>query len=364
MDLVVNTKGLVTELSFITSAFRSKDIGHRPEVLLTGGVGRLEMTFDDGRTLLKSSIPAEANFESLHTVQLFSDVLLDYLKLVKDKEIRLMAGDRNTSVWHDEGSVVVPNKLYIQHPRDILDQEVASVSVPREAMSALLSAGAFAAVKSTQPRLGGTLLQTRPDLVRMVATTGYVIAEVSQTHPVVATQDIVIPPMAFEQLRKLVKDADGEAVTLQRREKNFVASCGSRYFAMGVANGPFPMSYEKFFPVDPAHKIVFDAPMLSEAISRALAVSTSKEPTVDLTFAGTDITVTSGNGSETLAGIAGNANLAFTVNGQYLKGVLDNSPAPQIEMKANDPLMPLEFTPEWPDGQARYIVTTIRKTNA
>src|SRR2546422_945006 len=75
---------------------------------------------------------------------------------------------------------------------------------------------AFAAsTEESRPILNGVLWELRPDHMRMVATNGHRLAKMDVPAKGGSTADLIVPPKALEQIRRLVAAHDALAITYE-----------------------------------------------------------------------------------------------------------------------------------------------------
>jgi hypothetical protein len=92
-------------------------------------------------------------------------------------------------------------------------------------------------------------------------------------------------------------------------------------------------------------------------VRRALLSHDDKDKAITIDISGSDLTVETPGSRETIQAISGTATTKLKMDGTYLRGVLDNTPAPQMDICIVDPAKPFIFVPAWPDGKASYLIT-------
>jgi DNA polymerase III sliding clamp (beta) subunit (PCNA family) len=293
----------------------------------------------------------------LHIVHVYGDKLLEYLGLVKDRRVALSSDERSLTVSHDAGSASFPTLKTTLPKRDLTDEAQYVGTFKRSHVEELVKAAGFASIKRFHEQVGGTLLQSKDGTLRLVATDAYIIAKVELPDQTASEVDIIIPPDAFVQLQRIMRGSKAEMITLERKTTHFVGRCDSRCFSMALAAGKFPMWFDKIFPSEFTSVLTIDAPTLGEVVRRALLSHDDKDKAITIDISGSDLTVETPGSRETIQAISGTATTKLKMDGTYLRGVLDNTPAPQMDICIVDPAKPFIFVPAWPDGKASYLIT-------
>ena len=109
---------------------------------------------------------------------------------------------------------------------------------PEETYQYLLEAGSFispaarrdlafaASTEESRPILNGVLWELRSDRMRMVATNGHRLArmDVPLTAQSGATADLIVPPKALEQIRRLFKADEEIEIATQNKERQVIVA--------------------------------------------------------------------------------------------------------------------------------------------
>src|SRR5512146_3069838 len=105
---------------------------------------------------------------------------------------------------------------------------------------------AFAAsTEESRPILNGVLWELRPDRMRMVATNGHRLAKMDVPATGGSTADLIVPPKALEQIRRLFGPED--ALEVARSDNHIAFRAGGRQVYSRLIEGPYP-NYEQVIP--------------------------------------------------------------------------------------------------------------------
>src|SRR6266699_3068857 len=105
---------------------------------------------------------------------------------------------------------------------------------------------AFAAsTEESRPILNGVLWELRPDHMRMVATNGHRLAKMDVPAQGGSTADLIVPPKALEQVRRLF--AADDALEIARSDNHIGFRAGGTLVFSRLIEGPYP-NYEQVIP--------------------------------------------------------------------------------------------------------------------
>jgi DNA polymerase-3 subunit beta len=143
---------------------------------------------------------------------------------------------------------------------------------------------AFAAsTEESRPILNGVLWEMRPDRMRMVATNGHRLArmDVPLAGDGAATADLIVPPKALEQIRRLFK-AD-EEIEIGRSENHLGFRSVSTQVYTRLIEGPYP-NYEQVIPRENDKVVTADRATLSSALRRMGTVASDQTHRIRMAF--------------------------------------------------------------------------------
>ncbi|MDX2193553.1 MAG: DNA polymerase III subunit beta [Gemmatimonadales bacterium] len=146
---------------------------------------------------------------------------------------------------------------------------------------------AFAAsTEESRPILNGVLWELRPDRMRMVATNGHRLARmdvpVTSGDTAATTADLIVPPRALEQLRKLFRPED--TVEIARNDNYLGFRSGGTQVYTRIIEGPYP-NYEQVIPKDNDRVLTADKLAFQSAIKRMSIVASDQTHRIRLALA-------------------------------------------------------------------------------
>jgi DNA polymerase-3 subunit beta len=159
-----------------------------------------------------------------------------------------------------------------------------SLRVPSGDLQKLISHTAFAAsTEESRPILNGVLWELRPEHMRMVATNGHRLAkmDVPVKNGSTSTADLIIPPKALEQIRRLFP-AEEELEVAQGENHLGFRSPFTTVFTR-LIEGPYP-SYEQVIPRENDKHAILDKVSFIGALKRMSVVASDQTHRIRLSF--------------------------------------------------------------------------------
>lgn len=148
----------------------------------------------------------------------------------------------------------------------------------------LISHTAFAvSTEESRPILNGVLWELRPDRMAMVATNGHRLArmEISGELNADLSYDLIIPPKALEQVRRLFPAEEELEVARGENHIGFRSPFTSVFSRL--IEGPYP-NYELVIPRDNDRTAVADKIALTSALKRMSVVASDQTHRIRLSF--------------------------------------------------------------------------------
>ena len=150
----------------------------------------------------------------------------------------------------------------------------------------LIAHVAFAAsTEESRPILNGVLWELRPERMRMVATNGHRLARMDVPTPPsggAAQADLIVPPKALEQIRRLFKDE--EEVEIARGENHLGFRSASTQIFTRLIEGPYP-NYEQVIPRENDKSATADKAAFAAALRRMSIVASDQTHRIRMAFA-------------------------------------------------------------------------------
>jgi DNA polymerase-3 subunit beta len=149
----------------------------------------------------------------------------------------------------------------------------------------LIAHVAFAAsTEESRPLLNGVLWELRPERMRMVATNGHRLAkmDVPATAGSGAEADLIVPPKALEQIRRLF--GSDEQVEIARSENHLAFRSETTQIFTRLIEGPYP-NYEQVIPRENDKVAIVDKAALTSALRRMHIVASDQTHRIRMGFA-------------------------------------------------------------------------------
>jgi DNA polymerase III subunit beta len=206
----------------------------------------------------------------------------------------------------------------------------------------LISHVAFAAsTEESRPILNGVLWELRADRMRMVATNGHRLArmDVPLAGTAAATADLIVPPKALEQIRRLF-GAD-EAIEIARSENHLGFRSDSTQVFTRLIEGPYP-NYEQVIPRENDKVCTADRAGITSALRRMSTVASDQTHRIRMAFAAGSCkmsvqTPDLGEAQEEVAVTYEGDPLEIGFNATYLLEILKFMPTDEIRLTFKAP---------------------------
>ncbi len=223
----------------------------------------------------------------------------------------------------------------------------------------LINHVAFAAsTEESRPILNGVLWEMREDRMRMVATNGHRLARMDR--PVSggsAAADLIVPPKALEQIRKLFGPAD--EVEVARSDNHLGFRAGSTRIFTRLIEGPYP-NYEQVIPRDNDKVVTVDRQALAAAIRRVGVVASDQTHRVRLSFSSGLVkfsvsTPDLGEAEDEIQATYDGEPLEIGFNATYLLELLKVMPTDEVRFTLKAPERAATMEPVGWDDPASYL---------
>jgi len=223
----------------------------------------------------------------------------------------------------------------------------------------LINHVAFAAsTEESRPILNGVLWELRPERMRMVATNGHRLSRMDV--PVSggsASTDLIVPPKALEQVRRLFGPAD--ELEIARSDNHLGFRSGSTVVFTRLIEGPYP-NYEQVIPKENDKAVVIEKQTLQAALRRVGVVASDQTHRVRLLFDGDLLrfsvsTPDLGEAQDEIAVTFGGEPLEIGFNANYLLDILKFMPTDEVRLTFKAPERAATIEPvDW-DDPADYL---------
>lgn len=224
----------------------------------------------------------------------------------------------------------------------------------------LISATSFAvSTEESRPILNGVLWELRPEEMRMVATNGHRLAKMET--PIEASDapasDIIVPPKALEQVRRLFPAEEELEVATGDNHIGFRSPFTSIFTR--IIEGPYP-PYEQVIPRDNDKYAIVDKASLISALRRMSVMASDQTHRIKLSFNSgmLKFSVTTpdlGEAQDELQVRFTGDPLDIGFNANYLLEILRYLPTEEIRMTFKAPERAATIEPEGWSDPATYM---------
>ena len=235
-----------------------------------------------------------------------------------------------------------------------------SVRIPSGDLQKLISHTAFAAsTEESRPILNGVLWELRPEHMRMVATNGHRLAkmEVPMKPGSVPNSDLIIPPKALEQIRRLFPAEEELEVAQGENHVGFRSPFTAVYTRL--IEGPYP-GYDQVIPRENDKYAVLDKSAFASALKRMSVVASDQTHRIRLAFNAAMLkfsvsTPDLGEAQDELPIRFTGDPLEIGFNAAYLLEILRFMPTEEIRMTFKAPERAATIEPEGWSDPAKYL---------
>lgn len=224
----------------------------------------------------------------------------------------------------------------------------------------LISHTAFAAsTEESRPILNGVLWELRAEHMRMVATNGHRLAKMDVAAKTAGSKntDLIIPPKALEQIRRLFPAEEELEVAQGENHVGFRSPFTAVYTRL--IEGPYP-SYDQVIPRDNDKNAVLDKVAFAGALKRMSVVASDQTHRIRLAFNSGMLrfsvsTPDLGEAQDELPVRYTGDPLDIGFNAAYLLEILRYMPTDEVKMTFKAPERAATIEPEgWSDA-AKYV---------
>jgi len=225
----------------------------------------------------------------------------------------------------------------------------------------LVSHVAFAAsTEESRPILNGVLWELRPEKMRMVATNGHRLARMDV--PVTAgigkgQADLIIPPKALEQIRRLFQD--GDELDIARSDNHLGFKSATTQVFTRLIEGPYP-NYEQVIPRENDKTMTVDRATLAASLRRMSIVASDQTHRIRMAISNASCklsvqTPDLGEAQEEFAVNYEGDTLEIGFNAAYLLEILKYMPTDEVRMTFKGPERAATIEPVGWNDPAAYL---------
>lgn len=234
-----------------------------------------------------------------------------------------------------------------------------SIRIPSGELQKLIAHTAFAAsTEESRPILNGVLWELRADHMRMVATNGHRLAKMEvPVHGTGDQADLIIPPKALEQIRRLFPAEEELEVAQGENHLGFRSPFTSVFTRL--IEGPYP-SYDQVIPKDNDKIVTIDKVAFISALKRMSVVASDQTHRIRLSFNAGMLkfnvsTPDLGEAQDEMAIRYNGDPLEIGFNAAYLLEILRFLPTEEVKLSFKAPERAATIEPEGWNDPAKYL---------
>ena len=219
---------------------------------------------------------------------------------------------------------------------------------------------AFAAsTEESRPILNGVLWELRSDRMRMVATNGHRLArmDVPTTGQGGGQADLIIPPKALEQIRRLF--GGDEEIEIAKSDNHLGFRSTTTQVYTRLIEGPYP-NYEQVIPRENDKSLTADKAALAAALRRMSIVASDQTHRIRMAFTNGACklsvqTPDLGEAQEELSVAYEGDSLEIGFNAAYMLEILKYMPTDEVRMTFKAPERAATCEPVGWDDPASFM---------
>ena len=234
-----------------------------------------------------------------------------------------------------------------------------AMRIPSGELQKLIQHTAVAAsTEESRPILNGVLWELRPEYMRMVATNGHRLAKMEVPGRTAGTtSDLIIPPKALEQIRRLFPAEEELEVAQGENHLGFRSPFTAVYTRL--IEGPYP-SYDQVIPKDNDKYAILDKGAFASALKRMSVVASDQTHRIRLSFNAAMVkfsvsTPDLGDAQDEMPVRFVGDPLDIGFNAAYLLEILRYMPTDEVRMTFKAPERAATIEPEGWSDPTKYL---------
>mgnify|MGYP001096087172 CR=1 FL=1 len=348
MKLICSQSDLEEGLNIVGKAItQNSTLPVLNNVLLVAEGSRLFFSGTNLEIAIQYFIPAEVKSEGSITIP--AKLLVSYISLLRDEKIELSLEEGNTLHLKSASSQTkikgIPAEEFPSIPK--VDKDSVFKVSRKDLDQAILQTVFSASANTSRPVLSGVLFDVKDDILKMVATDSYRLAEkvLKMKDKVEVSLQSVVPARTITELGKIVNKSSVEEIEINVSKNQILFVVGDVKMISRLIEGKFP-EYEKIIPKSSKTKTVVKTEDLSLVVRRVnlFAKENNNNIKIGVTPDGkltvsTDETKIGEEKAEINAVVEGEEN-KIALNAQYLLDVLNFVQSDEIVLELDDKLAP------------------------
>jgi len=295
MKLICDGLDLADAVSVVARAANARAVNPILEgIKLIAKDGKLTLCATDLEIYANRTIRADIKVEG--TVVVPGKLFSEYVRKISGSQISVTVEGNTVVINHGDSVCNFQTLLLAEYPDIVKLTAKPHFSIKCDALRDFISKTIISASgDDSRPVLKGVLCEIKGSTLTGVALDGFRLSKVTkQINSSAGDTKVIVPARAFDEVRKLLGDADGE-VSVTIENKFFQVSLDGTTFASRLIDGEF-INYKQIIPAAFDNYVVVEKSAFEQSVERAgLLVRNDKINLVTLKISDKKIGITSTN---------------------------------------------------------------------
>ncbi|HEY9517624.1 MAG TPA: DNA polymerase III subunit beta [Gemmatimonadales bacterium] len=328
-------------------------------ILVEASKDGLKLSGTDLDISVSTTIPASVDQEGATTLP--ARKLVEIVKELPNAAIRMTSsGEQRATIECGKSKFKLLGLSRDEFPAFPTVKFEGGWKVAAKDLQKLIGHVAFAAsTEESRPILNGVLWELRSDRMRMVATNGHRLArmDVPTTGQGGGQADLIIPPKALEQIRRLF--GGDEEIEIAKSDNHLGFRSTTTQVYTRLIEGPYP-NYEQVIPRENDKSLTADKAALAAALRRMSIVASDQTHRIRMAFTNGACklsvqTPDLGEAQEELSVAYEGDSLEIGFNAAYMLEILKYMPTDEVRMTFKAPERAATCEPVGWDDPASFM---------
>jgi DNA polymerase III subunit beta len=328
-------------------------------ILVEASKDGLKVSGTDLDISVSTTIPASVDQEGATTLP--ARKLVEIVKELPNAAIRMTSsGEQRATIECGKSKFKLLGLSRDEFPAFPTVKFEGGWKVAAKDLQKLIGHVAFAAsTEESRPILNGVLWELRSDRMRMVATNGHRLArmDVPTTGQGGGQADLIIPPKALEQIRRLF--GGDEEIEIGKSDNHLGFRSTTTQIYTRLIEGPYP-NYEQVIPRENDKSLTADKAALAAALRRMSIVASDQTHRIRMAFTNGACklsvqTPDLGEAQEELSVAYEGDSLEIGFNAAYMLEILKYMPTDEVRMTFKAPERAATCEPVGWDDPASFM---------
>lgn len=367
MKLFCEQKDLSNALNIVNKAISPNNtLPVLNNILLKTEGKKLLLSATNLELAISLSIDADVRNEGSITVP--ARLITGYVSLLKNEPIEMhLADGLSLNIKSKQSETKIKGINADEFPLIPKIENPKSVKVQSDALNIAITRTVFAASQNpAKPVLSGVCFNVNKDMVKVVATDSYRLAEQKINLKSSADFDLqsIVPARTIQELGKILAKAESEEVLVEFSPSQILFKYDGVELTSRLIEGKFP-DYEKIFPKTSKTSIEVDTEELAQTVRRVALFARENNNNIKLAATNdgklnisTDETKVGEEKAQIDIEIKGENN-KIALNSQYILDALSYLDADKTKIELNDKLSPASIKP-CKDESYVYIIMPLK----